>query len=458
MLRQPNIRRVDWFLGQSIPPFYYNIIPRRENASNYGQAMVQVERLEDVRETIRSLQLDLDQRFPQARLLVRQLEQGPPFDAPVEVRLFGPDVQVLRELGNEVRMRLATIPHVIHTRSDLDESIAKLAIEVDEEAARLAGLDHQSIAEQLQTQLEGITGGSVLEETEELPVRVQLRGSSRASREDIASLELQTATLDRAAVGNLPLSAVAQLRLVADSATISRRDGRRLNEVQAYTTAGILPATVLTQLKRSLREDPIRLPPGYSLAFGGEAAERDNAVGNLLASVGILIVLMIATLVLSFGSFRLSAIVAVVAGLSMGLGLGALWLFGYPFGFMAIVGSMGLMGVAINDAIVVLAGIRSHHAARGGDVHAIVEVIQATSRHVIATSLTTMAGFAPLILGGGEFWPPLAVSIAGGVAGATILALYFVPSLYLTLFCRGRCAELQLLPFRHLRAAVPAAG
>ncbi len=457
-LQQPNICRIDWFLGESIPAFYYNIIPRRENASNYGQAMVQVERLAEVRSTIRQLQLDLDQRFPQARLLVRQLEQGPPFDAPVEVRLLGPDIQVLRELGNEVRTRLTAIPNVIHTRSDLDESIAKLTVHVDEEAARLAGLDHLSIAQQLQTQLEGITGGSVLEETEELPVRVQLQGSARASREDIASLELQTSTGNRSDVGSVPLSAVARLQLVAQSATISRRDGRRINEVQAYTTAGILPATVLNELQQRLQEEPLSLPPGYSLAFGGEAAERDNAVGNLLASVGILVVLMIATLVLSFGSFRLSAIVATVAAMSMGLGLGALWVFGYPFGFMAIVGSMGLMGVAINDAIVVLAGIRSNGAAKSGDTDAISEVVQATSRHVVATSLTTMAGFAPLILGGGEFWPPLAVSIAGGVAGATILALYFVPSLYLSLLCRARCQEVRLLPIRVAKEVVPAAG
>ena len=155
-----------------------------------------------------------------------------------------------------------------------------------------------------------------------------------------------------------------------------------------------------------------------------------------MANAGILLVLMIAILVLSFGSFRIAAIVGFVGALSIGLGMGALWLFGFPFGFMAIVGAMGLMGVAINDTIVVLAAIRGNERASAGDRVARRNVVNQATRHIISTSLTTMAGFTPLILGGGGFWPPLAVAIAGGVGGATILALYLAPSAYLLLMCR----------------------
>ena len=94
---------------------------------------------------------------------------------------------------------------------------------------------------------------------------------------------------------------------------------------------------------------------------------------------------------------------------------------------------MGLVGVAINDSIVVLAAIRSDKAARGGNVAAIVKVVSSCTRHIFATTLTTMVGFTPLLLDGGRFWPPLAITIAGGVGGATILALYFVPSMHLLL-------------------------
>ena len=130
-------------------------------------------------------------------------------------------------------------------------------------------------------------------------------------------------------------------------------------------------------------------------------------------------------------SFRMTAIIAAVAALSVGLGMAALEVGGYPFGFMAIIGTMGLIGVAINDSIVVLAAVREDELARIGDRDAVRNVVVRSSRHVFATTFTTIAGFLPLIIEGGGFWPPLAITIAGGVVGATLLALVFVPSSYL---------------------------
>ena len=188
---------------------------------------------------------------------------------------------------------------------------------------------------------------------------------------------------------------------------------------------------MLADFREQLDTGGLNLPAGYEMEFGGEFAERNEAVGKLSASLGVLVVVMAATLVLSFGSFRLAAIIAVVAGMSGGLGFGSLWLFGYPFGFMAIVGTMGLIGVAINDSIVVLAALRDDERARTGDRSAVREVVIRSSRHIFATTFTTIAGFLPLIIEGGGFWPPLAITIAGGVTGATLLALVFVPSSYL---------------------------
>jgi multidrug efflux pump subunit AcrB len=234
----------------------------------------------------------------------------------------------------------------------------------------------------------------------------------------------------RAAEGP-PLHAIGYLELNSQVAAISRLNGRKMNSVKAYITAGILPARVANELKDLIAESKLELPPGYTLEFAGEGAERDEAVHNLIVDITIIVSLIIVALVCSFQSFRISGIIFCVGVLSMGLGFASLWLFDFPFGFMAILGIMGLVGIAINDAIVVMAGIRETADAREGKPEAIADVIIHRSRHVLTTSLTTMAGFIPLVLGGGEFWPPVAIVIAGGVAGATILALYFVPSLYL---------------------------
>ncbi|MEL6897393.1 MAG: efflux RND transporter permease subunit, partial [Planctomycetota bacterium] len=231
--------------------------------------------------------------------------------------------------------------------------------------------------------------------------------------------------------GLVPISAVTKRSLQPQLSGIPHINRRRLNEVSAFLQAGVLPSDALADFQQRLADSDIQLPVGYSIEYGGETSKRNEAVGNLFASVAVLVVMMVATLVLSFGSFRLAAIIGIVAMLSVGLGVGALWCSGYPFGFMAIIGTMGLIGVAINDSIVVLAAIQSR--AKTGDVtdDGLVKTVVESTRHVIATTATTMAGFAPLyFFSGGDFWPPLAIAIGGGVAGATLLALVFVPAAY----------------------------
>jgi multidrug efflux pump subunit AcrB len=155
-----------------------------------------------------------------------------------------------------------------------------------------------------------------------------------------------------------------------------------------------------------------------------------------MASVGVLVAMMIATLVLSFGSFRLATLIGVVGILSIGAGMGSIWIAGYPFGFVAIIGTMGLIGIAINDSIVVLTTLQQTHGSDPVETPDLVDTVAKCTRHVIATTLTTVAGFTPLILGGGQFWPPLAVAISGGVIGATGLALVFVPAAFRLVYCR----------------------
>ena len=174
----------------------------------------------------------------------------------------------------------------------------------------------------------------------------------------------------------------------------------------------------------------LTVPPGYRLEFGGEGAERDNAVGNLMANVGLILILLVITVVLSFNSFRLSLIIFSVAGLSIGLGLLCVWAFGFPFGFQVIVGLMGLMGLAINAAIVILAELKSNALAVTGEPNAIRESVMNCTRHIGSTTLTTLGGFMPLILAGGGFWPPFAIAIAGGTVLTSVLSFLLVPAAF----------------------------
>ena len=428
------IVNVHWLLGRNAPKFYYNLKETIQGLSNYAQALVQITSPEGRREVIQILQQELNYAFPSARILVRQLEQGPSIDAPIELRLYGSDLELLKELGDRIRLELTQIKDVIYTDADLSETSPKFKLHLDEEEVRLAGLDNTAIAQQLDANLEGVVGGSVLEGTEELPVRVRLSNPRRSDLDKLASLDLLPNTTSREDnFANIPLDAVSKIKLVSELTTISRRNNKRINNIQVFLKAGVLPSTVLKEIKAQMATSKFQLPPDYFLEFGGEQGERDEAVDHLFSTIGIVLVLMIATLVLSFSSFRLAGIIVIVAICSIGLGLFSLWIFDYPFGFMAILGTVGLVGIAINDSIVVLAAIHSHLAARQGNGKAIAEVVGKSTRHVLTTTITTIIGFIPILVAGGEFWPPLAICIAGGVGGATFIALSLVPCTYLSL-------------------------
>ena len=430
LLAFEDITDVHWFIGRSVPRFYYNVLTDREQEPNYAQAVVQLEGLAKS-DLAKKLQAELDISFPTARILVRQLEQGPPFDAPVEMRIYGSDLETLQRLGKEARDLLLGVADITHTRASLAEITPQLELEVEEEEVRLAGLDRRAIAQQLESNLEGTTGGSILESTEELPVRVRLSASNRDRLNNITSLDSLPTQNSDDVLESIPLSSLGKITLKPELAKITRYNGQRVNTVQGFLTPGVLPDRALSDFKQQIENSNWQLPDGYSYEFGGEAEQKNDALGGLVSTIGVIAVLMVTTLVLSLGSFRLAAVIGVVAIASFGLGLFAIWLFDYPFGFNPIIGTVGLIGVAINDSIVVLAAIQQHPLAKLGNKQAIREVVLRSTRHVIATTLTTAIGFVPLLLDGGEFWPPLAIAIAGGVIGATLLALYLIPAAYL---------------------------
>lgn len=170
----------------------------------------------------------------------------------------------------------------------------------------------------------------------------------------------------------------------------------------------------------------------------------------------MIVTLTVATIVLTFNSFRLAGVTLVVCGLAAGLSILSLAIMQYPFGIVAIIGVIGSIGVSINAAIIILTALQSDHDAAAGDREAMVRVVTGSSRHIISTTITTFGGFLPLILDGGAFWPPFAVSIAGGVLLSTVVSFYFTPPAFVLVRKRLKAKEQDssaevaaVLPLQH---------
>jgi multidrug efflux pump subunit AcrB len=436
----PEIQRVDWLIGRSFPTVYYNLVMDMDNSPYYAQGVLTTQTASQVDRLVPVLQAELDTRFPEAQILVRSFGQGPPVQADVQYRIFGPDIETLRELGQTVRRKLQSHPDALHTMVTMPRGEPKVWLRADEDEAELAGFRLRDLADQLQGNLEGITGGSVLEQLEELPVRVRYENARRENFELIASTNFV-----RPRGGWTPLESLGELELRPALPSVFHFDGQRCNVVEGYTRQGALPIEVTFAVRDQLREEGFALPSGYRMELGGAYEQDQEAVGDLALYAPVLIVMIVSTMILSLRSVRMASLLLLEAIMCIGLAFLATWCYDLPFSFNTILGTLGLIGVGINDSIVVLAAIRSNPQALAGDHEAIVEEVFGCTRHIVSTSLTTSGGFLPLLLLiGGDFWPSLAIVLAGGVIGATLLSLFMIPAGYVGLLRLSRSVSQTL--------------
>ncbi|MEM7695537.1 MAG: efflux RND transporter permease subunit [Pseudomonadota bacterium] len=434
---EAEVASVAWVLGRSAPAFYYNIVGGRESSARYAQALVTTTGPKDTEVLLRRLERSLGAVAPEAQVLVRGLVQGPPVDAPVELRIVGPDLDVLRERAAALRILIADTPTVTVVRDTVVGAAAEVSVAINEAKAERLGLDPGAIARQLEASLEGVTGGTLLEGTEELPVRVRLGDERRADPSALLDLPILPATpVAGGAFPAVPLSAIGAVRVEPSEPIIVRRNGERVNTVQAFVLRDVLPEEALADIRARIDEAGFALPPGYRLEIGGDSDARSDTLGNLFASIGLIVTLTVATIVMTFNSFRLTVVTIVVAVLSAGLSLLALAVFQYPFGINAIIGVIGSIGVSINAAIIIMTGLQADARARTGDRAAMVDVVMGSSRHIVSTTITTFGGFLPLILAGGAFWPPFAMAVAGGVLLSTVVSFYFTPAAFALVYGR----------------------
>jgi multidrug efflux pump subunit AcrB len=429
---EPEIERSHWFVGGQPPRVYYNTTVRYEGQRNVAWSFVTARSAETVSRLLPRLQRELSEEFPEAAVMLLPFMQGPPVAAPLAIRIIGPGLDEQRRLSEQLRLLLAQTPGIVHAAAFVSAGEAKAVVQPDLDAIASTGLAAVDVAAELRAALDGLAGGLVLDGNEVIPVVTRWPVDWRRQAHSLFDLHLHLPLAAQSATGipGVPLSSLASIDLEPVASGVYRRNGERVNEVQGYLAPYRMASLALADFRQRLADAQLPIPSGYRLEFGGEEEGSSQARGQLLSVLAPLLVVMFAVLVLAFNSFRIALLVWAVAGCSIGFALGTLWLFNQPLGFMAVIGCMGVIGLAINDSVVVLAGIRGNEAAARGEPKALKRVVVEETRHILSTTVTTIGGFTPLIIWGGNMWPPLALALAGGLIGGALLSLFLVPCAY----------------------------
>ena len=411
-----------WFSGGASAQVYYNSIASRTDNPTVAYGVVNSISPDHVIDHLADLQIELRDAFPGVVVRVQPFANGPPIDSPISYNIIGSNLDTMRKFGERVQTILSNSEGVVYSEASLGGAAPKLQLQFDRTVASQIGLNENALIEARRIRLEGVIAGTMSDGVRDIPIRVRGADSERNSLDHLLHSPLILPD------GNaVPVSSVAELQLVPSPSGLLRVNGRRVNRVSGYVMPYKLPSTVQKNVDAAMVEANLQIPHGIELKAVGEAAEADESQATFLATASIFGVLIVTCLVVVLGSFRQAGLIARIAPLCLGLGFFGIWLFDAPLGFVGVVGAVGLMGVAINDSIVVLMALRSNKESASGDLDAIVKVTTGATRHVIATSLTTIGGFTPLLIDADPFWLPLAAAMAGGIAGSVLISLFMVP-------------------------------
>ncbi|RMH23284.1 MAG: efflux RND transporter permease subunit, partial [Acidobacteria bacterium] len=457
----PDSGRITTFIGRSTPRFYYNLSPIPASP-HLAQMMVETSSSAATYrlvEHVRQLGHDL---LPEAVVVARRLEQGPPIEAPIEVRLWGEELAQLETAADAVLAEMRTVAGTRDVRHNLGLGVPSVRFAVDDAAAARFGLSRADVGLALLGRTLGAEVGQFRMSEDPVPILVRSRDGERFPAADLPAVDVATP-----GGRPVPLSQVARLEVAWQPAAIYHRDGRREVRVMAQLARGTTFSEVLDALRPRLAA--VALPPGVELAYAGEAAESGKANAAILRALPLGTILLLFFLLVEFNSFRRVAIVLVTVPLAATGVVPGLLLSGQPFGFMSLLGIFSLVGIVVNNAIVLLDRVESQRAAGVPLEQALIDAVRRRTRPILLTMATTVAGLLPLALSPAPLWPPMAWSMISGLAASTLLTLLVVPALYKMLFChgtgdwiRGRTAHQTacgvLLVALALPQAVPAAA
>jgi multidrug efflux pump subunit AcrB len=419
------LESVTTFVGGGGPRFWPSVTPEQQQL-NYAQLVIQVKDKHDTNHLVGPLQAALTSRIAGARIDVRQLENGKPVGVPVAVRISGEDALELRSLGEEVKQILRSSPLAERVRDDWGAESFSVKLQVDPDRANLSGVTNLDVAHSSAAAISGTTVSTLRDGDRSIPIIARLRSRERAQLSDIAGLYVTPSQ------GGAPVTIqqVSNVNYRLETEKIRRRNQFRTLTVSAFPSEGSLPSEVLGAIRPQLDRFAAKLPPGYEMAIGGEYEDQVKGFRDLATVLGISVFAIFLALVLQFKNAVKPLVVFAAIPFGAVGALVSLAIMKAPFGFMAFLGIISLIGVIVSHIIVLFDFIEEAHE-RGEPLRdALLDAGLHRLRPVLITVGATVLGLFPLAAHGGPLWEPLCYAQIGGLAIATFLTLLLVPVIY----------------------------
>ena len=398
----------------------------KNGGNNHAQAVFFAKDYYEMIENLPKLSRMLVAQNSDLIIFVDSFQTGPPVFSDIQYSIIGDDENVLRAIGSELELIINDAPDVSHTKSLAGYSNTNIEFEFNSSNVSLSGKNTELLVNELYAENNGIVVSSMLDSNKEIPIRVKgIRESS-----DIIG---NTGYLSIPAKDGIDfIGNYGQATINKTSSYVTRLNSQRVNQVEGWIWTGTLPHKTEQYLEEKFNEFESNLPPGYSIIVGGEAESRGQSQSQIYSSAIIYLLLITFGLVFALNSFRQTLLILSVAIFSIGLSFLGLKLGQQNYGFIGTVGALGLIGLSINDSIIVLSHIKEKANQVSMTKSDLIEVVIRSTRHIITTSLTTLGGFLPLIFAN-IFFRPLAWAMSIGVLGATMTALLYIPAMFILL-------------------------
>jgi multidrug efflux pump subunit AcrB len=419
------LKSVMSFVGGGGPRFWYSFSPQPRQ-KNYALVLIEITDKWQTPKLIDYLQRKVDSEVAGARVDMRELQTGPTFDAPVSIRLSGENIVTLRKYADRLQKILESTPRARRVYQDWGNDRLYLKLDIDSDRAALAGLTNRDIADASSVAMDGLMLTALREGDKQIPIVAKLRADERVDPSSLGNLYVYPSR------GNRPvqLGEVAAPRTLMGPEMIFRYNQFRTIQVRAFPASGALASEILKDSSGAIQELERELPPGYKIEFGGEIEEQTR--GNkplpkilLISVVGIFLALMFQFRSAIKPFIVFSAIPFGVCGAIVGLRV-----MGAPFGFMAFLGIISLIGVIVSHIIVLFDFIEEAHERGEGLEDALLDAGTERLRPVLITVAATVFALVPLAIHGGPLWQPLCYAQIGGLTAATVVTLVLVPVIY----------------------------